>query len=43
MFAIMLDPWFKSLQVVEVLVGHGNAIRFAFKYDLKVMIPFFIK
>ncbi len=35
----MLDPRFKSLQVVENLVGHENAIRFVSKNDLKPMIP----
>ncbi len=39
MLTIMLDPWFKSLQVVKNLVGHGNAIRLASKNDLKPMIP----
>jgi len=39
MLAIMLDPQFKSLQVVKSLVGHGDAIRLVFKYDLKVIIP----
>ncbi len=34
----MLDPQFKSLQVVKNLVGHGDAIRLAFKYELKTII-----
>ncbi len=38
----MLDPCFKSPQVVESFVGHGNAIRFATKYDVKNVIPFFM-
>jgi hypothetical protein len=38
----MLDPWFKSLQIVKKLVGHGDAIRLAFKYDLKIIIPLFM-
>ncbi len=33
MLAISLNPCFKALFVVENLVGHGNAIRLAFKYD----------
>jgi hypothetical protein len=40
MLTIILDPQFKSLQVVENLVGHGNAIQLASKNDLKPMIPF---
>jgi hypothetical protein len=39
MIPIMLDPCFKSLQVVENYVGHGKVIHFAFKYDAKTMIP----
>jgi hypothetical protein len=35
----MLDLWFESLQVVEILVGDGNAIWLASKNDLKPMIP----
>ncbi len=35
----MLNPQFKSLQVVENLMGHGNAILLASKNDLKPMIP----
>jgi hypothetical protein len=40
MFAIMLDLQFKSLQVVKILVGYGNAIWHGSKYGLKAMIPF---
>jgi hypothetical protein len=36
----MLDSWFKSLWIVEILVGRGDAIQLAFEYDLKVVIPF---
>jgi hypothetical protein len=36
MVAIMLDPHFKALRIVENLVGHKNAIQFAFEYDVKV-------
>jgi hypothetical protein len=35
MIPIMLDPCFKSLQVVENYVGHGKVIHLAFKYDAK--------
>ncbi len=35
----MLDPHFKSLQVVENYEGHMETIRFAFKYDAKIVIP----
>jgi len=36
MLALMLDPQIKSL------VGHGNAICLAIKYDVKNIIPFFM-
>jgi len=39
MLVIMLDLWFKSLQVVENLVGRGNAIWLIYEFDLKAMIP----
>jgi hypothetical protein len=39
MLALMLDPHYKSLKVVENHVGCGNAIRLASKYDLKEVIP----
>ncbi len=35
----MLDPPYKSLQVVENYVGRGNAIRLASKYDMKEVNP----
>jgi hypothetical protein len=38
MMAIMLDPHFKALWIVEGLVGCGNAIKLAFEYDAKVVI-----
>jgi hypothetical protein len=38
MMAIMLDPHFKSLHIVEDLLGHGNAIQLATKYDAKFVI-----
>jgi len=37
MVAIMLDPRFKTLRIVENLVGCRNAIQFAFEYDVKVV------
>jgi hypothetical protein len=37
--AIMLDPCFKSLQIVENYVGLGATIHLAFKYDTKTRIP----
>jgi hypothetical protein len=40
MLALMLDPHFKSLQVVKSFVGRGNAICFAIEYDVKEVIPF---
>jgi len=39
MFVIMLDPYFKSLQVVKNYVAHGEIICFAFEYDGKITIP----
>ncbi len=39
MMAIMLDLHFKSLCVVENLLGCGNAIRPAIEYDAKIVIP----
>jgi hypothetical protein len=39
MLALMLDPCFKSLWVVESFVGCSNAIRLATKYDMKEVIP----
>ncbi len=39
MFALMFDPRFKFLQVLENYVGWGNVICLATKYDAKVLIP----
>jgi len=39
MVVIMLDPCFKVLHIVENLVGHGNAIRLAYEYDVQVVVP----
>jgi hypothetical protein len=39
MMAIMLDPHFQALHTVKCLVGHGNVIRLASKYDVKIVIP----
>ncbi len=36
---IMLDPRFKALLIMANLVGHENAIRLAFEYDVKVVVP----
>jgi len=33
-----LDPRFKTLRIVENLVGCGNVVRLAFKYDIKVVV-----
>ncbi len=40
MLAIMVNLQFKSLWVVNNLVGHGDAISLAFEYDLKLVPPF---
>jgi hypothetical protein len=37
--ALMLDPHYKSLWVVENYVGRGDAICFPSKYDMKEVIP----
>ncbi len=37
MMAIMLDPHFKFLHVMENLLGHGNAIWLAMEYDAKIV------
>jgi hypothetical protein len=39
MMAIMLDPCFKFLHVVDNLLGHGNAIWLAITYDARIVIP----
>jgi hypothetical protein len=39
MLALMLDPHFKSLWVVESFVGHGNVIHLITKYNVKEVIP----
>ncbi len=38
--ALMLDPCYKSLWVVENYVGCGNAIHLACEYDMKKIISF---
>jgi hypothetical protein len=40
MVAIMLDPCFKYLRIVENYVSHdGSIFCRAFEYDAKIMIP----
>ncbi len=39
MTAIMLDPRFKALRIMANLVRRRNAIRLAFEYDVKVVVP----
>jgi hypothetical protein len=39
MLAIMLDPRFKFLWIVDNYVGCGEAICLASKYDVKIVIP----
>jgi hypothetical protein len=39
MMAIMLDLHFKSLRIVENLLGRGNAIRLATEYDAIIPMP----
>jgi hypothetical protein len=38
MMAIMLDPHFKALCIVENLVRHKNAFRLTSEYDVKIVI-----
>jgi hypothetical protein len=40
MLALMLDPRFKSLRVVENYVGHGACSGLVVKYDVNSVIPF---
>jgi hypothetical protein len=43
MLVLMLEIYFKSLWVMENFVGHGNAIHFASKYDVKIIhVPLFM-
>lgn len=39
MMGIMLNPHFKLLPIMEILVEHGNAIQLASKSNVKVVIP----
>lgn len=39
MFALMLDPHFKSLEVFEKYVGHKITIHLVIEYDVKEVIP----
>jgi len=39
--AILLDMHFKSLCVLENLLGRGNAILLAIEYDAKIVVPLF--
>jgi hypothetical protein len=39
MFALILDPCFKSLWVVENYVGHGNIIHLVVEYDVRGCSP----
>jgi hypothetical protein len=39
MFALVFDPCFKSLWVLENYVGMGNVICLVIEYDAKVVIP----
>jgi hypothetical protein len=38
LLALMLDPHFKSLQVMKSFVGHNNAICLTIEYDVKKVI-----
>jgi hypothetical protein len=39
MLALMFDPRFKSLRVMENYVGHGACIHLVAKYDVNAVIP----
>jgi hypothetical protein len=40
MFALMFDPWFKSLKVVKNYVGCGACICLAIEYGANVIVLF---
>lgn len=40
MFALMFDPWFKSLKVMENYVGREACICLATEYDANVIVLF---
>ncbi len=40
MLALILDPHFKSLRVVESFVGHNDAMCFTIEYHVKEVILF---
>jgi len=40
MLALILDPHFKSLRVVESFVGHSDAMCFTIEYHVKEVILF---
>jgi hypothetical protein len=42
MLFLMLDRYFKFLRVMENFVGHGNAIHFITKYDVKEFMSSFL-
>jgi hypothetical protein len=35
----MLDPWFKSLDVLKTFVGRAKVIQMVAKYDNKSLMP----
>jgi hypothetical protein len=39
MSALMLNPWFKFLDVVKALVGQAKVIQTVEKYDSKALMP----
>jgi hypothetical protein len=38
MFALMLDPWFKSLDIFKTFVGSANVIHMVAEYDTKSLM-----
>jgi hypothetical protein len=42
MLALMLDPHFKSLDVVKAFVGRAKVIQIVAKYDNTILLPLLV-
>jgi hypothetical protein len=42
MLAFMLDPHFKSLDVVKVFFEQANVLQVVAKYDIKTLMPLLV-
>jgi hypothetical protein len=38
MFVLMLDPWFKSLDILKTFVGRAKVIHMVIEYDTKSLM-----